>query len=157
MPTESSAIVQKLWNYCNVLRDDGVSYGDYVEQLTYLVFLKMADELTKPPYNNKSTIPKEYNWQSIAGKDGIKLTGFGLPSGAQAPYGAPELARGPAMAASDQYSLAVCFREMTAAGEPVSGLEKVLERALTGEPGKRYGSCAELAAAVAALRSTRMR
>ena len=35
-----SAIVQKLWNYCNVLRDDGMSYGDYVEQLTYLLFLK---------------------------------------------------------------------------------------------------------------------
>ncbi|NMB78028.1 MAG: SAM-dependent DNA methyltransferase [Methanomicrobiales archaeon] len=73
MPPESSAIVQKLWNYCNVLRDDGVSYGDYVEQLTYLVFLKMADELTKPPYNNKSAIPAAYNWQSIAGKDGIEL------------------------------------------------------------------------------------
>ncbi len=42
-----SAIVQKLWNYCNVLRDDGLSYGDYVEQLTYLLFLKMADERTK--------------------------------------------------------------------------------------------------------------
>ena len=40
----SSAIVQKLWNYCNVLRDDGLSYGDYVEQLTFLLFLKMADE-----------------------------------------------------------------------------------------------------------------
>jgi hypothetical protein len=40
----SSAIVQKLWNYCNVLRDDGMSDGDYVEQLTYLLFLKMADE-----------------------------------------------------------------------------------------------------------------
>ena len=39
-----SAIVQKLWNYCNVLRDDGMSYGDYVEQLTYLLFLKMAGE-----------------------------------------------------------------------------------------------------------------
>lgn len=46
----SSAIVQKLWNYCNVLRDDGMSYGDYVEQLTYLLFLKMADERTKSPY-----------------------------------------------------------------------------------------------------------
>jgi type I restriction enzyme M protein len=42
-------IVSKLWNYCNVLRDDGMSYGDYVEQLTYLLFLKMADERTKPP------------------------------------------------------------------------------------------------------------
>jgi len=40
----SAAIVQKLWNYCNVLRDDGMSYGDYVEQLTYLLFLKMAKE-----------------------------------------------------------------------------------------------------------------
>jgi type I restriction enzyme M protein len=42
-----SEIVQKLWNYCNVLRDDGMSYGDYVEQLTYLLFLKMADERTR--------------------------------------------------------------------------------------------------------------
>ena len=45
---------QKLWNYCNVLRDDGMSYGDYVEQLTYLLFLKMADERTKPPYNEQA-------------------------------------------------------------------------------------------------------
>ena len=40
----TSQIVQKLWNYCNVLRDDGMSYGDYVEQLTYLLYLKMAGE-----------------------------------------------------------------------------------------------------------------
>lgn len=40
----TSTLVQKLWNYCNVLRDDGMSYGDYVEQLTFLLFLKMADE-----------------------------------------------------------------------------------------------------------------
>jgi type I restriction enzyme M protein len=73
MTTESSAIVQKLWNYCNVLRDDGVSYGDYVEQLTYLVFLKMADEQTKPPFNNKSAIPKDYNWESLVKKDGVEL------------------------------------------------------------------------------------
>ena len=45
----SQQIVQRLWNYCNVLRDDGLSYGDYVEQLTYLLFLKMADEQTQPP------------------------------------------------------------------------------------------------------------
>ncbi len=73
MPTESSAIVQKLWNYCNVLRDDGVSYGDYVEQLTYLVFLKMADEQTKPPFNKPSTIPKGFDWQSLVEKDGVEL------------------------------------------------------------------------------------
>ena len=45
----TSSIVEKLWNYCNVLRDDGMSYGDYVEPLTHLLFLKMADELTKAP------------------------------------------------------------------------------------------------------------
>ena len=50
----ASTLVQKLWNYCNVLRDDGMSYGDYVEQFTYLLFLKMADERTKPPYNQPS-------------------------------------------------------------------------------------------------------
>ena len=44
MSNQSATIVQRLWNYCNVLRDEGVSYGDNVEQLTYLLFLKMADE-----------------------------------------------------------------------------------------------------------------
>ena len=52
-----AAIVSKLWNYCNVLRDDGMSYGDYVEQLTYLLFLKMADERRSPPYNQPSAVP----------------------------------------------------------------------------------------------------
>ncbi|MXY28828.1 restriction endonuclease subunit S [Candidatus Poribacteria bacterium] len=51
MSNESATIVQKFWNFCNVLRDDGVSYGDYVEQLTYLLFLKLADEQTKPLRN----------------------------------------------------------------------------------------------------------
>jgi type I restriction enzyme M protein len=73
MPNGSSSIVQKLWNYCNVLRDDGMSYGDYVEQLTYLLFLKMADERSKPLYNQKSPIPAEYNWQSLLKKDGDYL------------------------------------------------------------------------------------
>jgi type I restriction enzyme M protein len=44
MPNDAPRIVQRLWNYCDVLRDDGVSYGDYVEQLTYLLFLKMDQE-----------------------------------------------------------------------------------------------------------------
>jgi len=73
MANESAAIVQRLWNYCNVLRDDGVSYGDYVEQLTYLLFLKMADEQTKPPFNKPSTIPKIFDWQSLLAKDGDDL------------------------------------------------------------------------------------
>jgi len=41
----TASIVQRVWNYCNTLRDDGVSYRDYVEQLTYLLFLNMADEI----------------------------------------------------------------------------------------------------------------
>ena len=69
----SSQIVQKLWNYCNVLRDDGMSYGDYVEQLTYLLFLKMADERTKPPYNQPSQIPGKYSWPSLLKKGGGDL------------------------------------------------------------------------------------
>jgi len=73
MGTEASTIVQRLWNYCNVLRDDGVSYGDYVEQLTYLLFLKMADEQTKEPYNKQSSVPKGLDWQSLANKDGDAL------------------------------------------------------------------------------------
>lgn len=73
MAKESSAIVQKVWNYCNVLRDDGVSYGDYVEQLTYLIFLKMSDEQTKPPFNKPPTIPTGFDWQSLLNKDGTEL------------------------------------------------------------------------------------
>ena len=69
----TSSIVQKLWNYCNVLRDDGMSYGDYVEQLTYLLFLKMADERTKAPYNQKSPVPEKYSWPSLIKKDGDEL------------------------------------------------------------------------------------
>ncbi len=69
----SVALVQKLWNYCNVLRDDGMSYGDYVEQLTYLLFLKMADERAKPPYNQKSLVPAPYAWPTLLTKDGDEL------------------------------------------------------------------------------------
>ena len=69
----SSAIVQKLWNYCNVLRDDGMSYGDYVEQLTYLLFLKMADERTKPPHNQLSIVPEDCGWNSLIKRDGDEL------------------------------------------------------------------------------------
>ena len=57
--TDSKHLVQKLWNYCDILRDDGLSYGDYVEQLTFLLFLKMDDERSNPPYNKQSDIPKE--------------------------------------------------------------------------------------------------
>ncbi len=66
-------LVQKLWNYCNILRDDGLSYGDYVEQLTFLLFLKMADEQSKPPFNKPSPIPPEYSWPALLKLDGDDL------------------------------------------------------------------------------------
>ncbi len=69
----SNGLVQRLWNYCNVLRDDGLSYGDYLEQLTYLLFLKMADEQTKPPFNAKPFIPEGLDWPSLLARDGDEL------------------------------------------------------------------------------------
>lgn len=73
MTPESSTIVQRVWNYCNVLRDDGLSYLDYLETLTYLVFLKMADEQTKAPFNKPSDVPRKYNWESLLDKSGDAL------------------------------------------------------------------------------------
>jgi len=71
--TAPAQLVQKLWNYCNILRDDGLSYGDYVEQLTFLLFLKMADEQSRPPYSKSSAVPKEYAWPSLLAKAGDEL------------------------------------------------------------------------------------
>ena len=73
MNTTTHSLVQKLWNYCNVLRDDGMSYGDYVEQLTYLLFLKMADERSAPPYNQPSIVPAAYAWPTLLAHDGDEL------------------------------------------------------------------------------------
>ena len=69
----TNQIISKVWSFCNTLRDDGVGYGDYLEQLTYLLFLKMADEYTKPPYNRKLPIPKEYNWSRLLAGRGAEL------------------------------------------------------------------------------------
>ncbi len=66
-------MVQKLWNYCSILRDDGLSYGDYVEQLTFLLFLKMADEQSRAPFNKPSAVPKEFAWPSLLARDGDEL------------------------------------------------------------------------------------
>jgi type I restriction enzyme M protein len=69
----STTIVSKVWSFCNTLRDDGVSYGDYLEQLTYLLFLKMADEYSRPPYSRRLPIPKELDWSSLLEKTGDSL------------------------------------------------------------------------------------
>ena len=68
-----SDIRNKLWNYRNVLRDDGLGYGDYVEQLTYLLFLEIADERTQAPHHQASIVPQQCGWASLIKKDGDKL------------------------------------------------------------------------------------
>lgn len=68
--SELSTIVQRVWNYCHILRDDGVSYGDYLEQLTYLLFLKMADER-----GQIEAIPPELGWPSLILLKGEALAG----------------------------------------------------------------------------------
>jgi len=71
--TNASSIVSKVWAFCQTLRDDGVGYGDYLEQLTYLLFLKMADEYTKPPHNRTMPIPSEFAWETLISKSGSEL------------------------------------------------------------------------------------
>jgi len=73
MTPQPHQIVQKLWSYCNLLRDDGLSYGDYVEQLTFLLFLKMADEQSQPPYSKPSPVPEGLDWRSLVERDGVEL------------------------------------------------------------------------------------
>ena len=61
-------IVAKLWNLCNVLRDDGITYHQYVTELTYILFLKMCKET-----GAEDAIPEEYRWDSLLNKSGLEL------------------------------------------------------------------------------------
>ena len=67
----NSEIVAKLWNLCNVLRDDGITYHQYVTELTYILFLKMCSET-----GSEELIPEEYRWNSLVTKNGIELKKF---------------------------------------------------------------------------------
>ena len=69
----TSTLVQKVWNFCHTLRDDGVGYGDYLEQLTYLLFLKLAHEYAQEPYHRDTHIPQGYDWASLKNKVGEPL------------------------------------------------------------------------------------
>lgn len=73
MSEQSTTIISKVWGMCAPLRDDGVSYGDYLEQLTYLIFLKMSDEYSKPPYKKITGIPEGYTWSDMNMLKGAEL------------------------------------------------------------------------------------
>lgn len=73
MSEQTTTIISKVWGMCGPLRDDGVSYGDYLEQLTYLIFLKMSDEYSKPPYKKDTGIPKGYTWTDMNTLKGAEL------------------------------------------------------------------------------------
>ena len=70
---KTSEIVQKLWNLCNVLRDDGITYQDYVTELTYILFLKMAQET-----GTENKIPEGYRWENLVNKSGTELKSYYL-------------------------------------------------------------------------------
>jgi type I restriction enzyme M protein len=72
MTFESNTIIQRVWNYCNVLRDDGMSYGDYLEQLTYLLFLKIDYENVNQ-LGKATSIPEAFNWVSLRNLSGDEL------------------------------------------------------------------------------------
>ena len=71
--SDARQLVDKLWNFCNLLRDDGVSTIDYTEQLTYLLFLKMAHERETRPLNPETIVPKDCSWQRLLDNDGDQL------------------------------------------------------------------------------------
>lgn len=71
--TDSRRLVDKLWSYCHVLRDDGVGVIEYTEQLTYLLFLKMAHERETRRLNPQQIVPAEYSWQKLLDAEGIDL------------------------------------------------------------------------------------
>ena len=73
-----SDVVNKLWGFCHTLRHDGIDYGDYIEQLTYLLFLKMANErgidLSKMEYEeNKKKVEIDCSWQPFTETSGTDL------------------------------------------------------------------------------------
>lgn len=72
MSNDYSSLVSKVWNYAHVLRDQGIGYGDYVEQITFLLFLKMDQERTGL-LGEPSIIPKKWQWDKLVSKDGDEL------------------------------------------------------------------------------------
>jgi type I restriction enzyme M protein len=71
--TSTQQVVNKAWNFAHVLRDDGLSYMGYTEQITFLLFLKMAHEQTQPPYSREPIVPEGLDWKSLLERDGDEL------------------------------------------------------------------------------------
>lgn len=71
--SDARRLVDKLWSYCNVLRDDGVGTLEYTEQLTYLLFLKMAHERATRKLRPEKIVPDEFSWQRLLDADGVQL------------------------------------------------------------------------------------
>jgi type I restriction enzyme M protein len=69
----TSSLIQKVWNFYHTLRDDGLGYGDYLEQLTYLLFLKMAHEYTGEPYFRQTQVPAGFDWPALCARVGEPL------------------------------------------------------------------------------------
>ncbi len=72
MTADPKALVQRLWDFCDILRDDGLSYGEYLEQLTYLLFLKMADE-QYDQLGGERVVPAGFDWPSLLRRSGVEL------------------------------------------------------------------------------------
>ena len=70
---DKTSLANNVTNLSNVLRDAGVSYGDYLEQITYLIFLKMAHEYSKPPFNRDLGLPADCSWDKLEGLSGEPL------------------------------------------------------------------------------------
>src|SRR6476619_6829675 len=73
--SDARRLVDKLWSYCDVLRDDGVGVLEYTEQLTYLLFLQMADERSRRPegFGREVIVPEKYSWQRLLDATGVDL------------------------------------------------------------------------------------
>ena len=69
-------IVQKLWNLCDVLKDDGINYSDYVSELVMLLFVKMVDELDDEFSTLAKIYPEQYKWLHFKDHNGIELLNF---------------------------------------------------------------------------------
>ena len=71
-PMSNNDIVQKLWNLCDVLRDDGINYSDYVTELVLLLFIKMVHENTEAGILKKHPLPEGCRWTDLNGKSGSR-------------------------------------------------------------------------------------